>query len=114
MVLKRHKKVVERFSTVDKLPSEFYRSEKMRQKELNRQSLHTKTPKVGMKSEQKDSQNFKLSTPESAFEIYAQGKRVKNYRSYHSRKVKRDGIDFVDEMLKKEMLVVQKEDLLIF
>jgi hypothetical protein len=55
MVLKRHKKVVERFSTVDKMPSEFYRSEKMRQKELNRQSLHTKTPKVGMKSEQKDS-----------------------------------------------------------
>jgi len=63
MMLKRHKKVVERFSTVERLPSEFYRSEKMRQKDVNRQSLHTKTPISLIKSEQKDTYNFKLSTP---------------------------------------------------
>jgi hypothetical protein len=44
VVVRKHKQVVDRFSTIDRLPSKFYRSEKMRSKP--NPPAQNKTPKA--------------------------------------------------------------------
>lgn len=62
MVVHKHKQVVDRFSTVDRLPSQFYRSEKMRSKP--NQHAQNKTPKALLSLQRASS--FQLSNPITA------------------------------------------------